>query len=905
MPCASATDSSTRFQYSSVALAHGASAPSLTERSVSGTTSSGSTSSRVPSPSHVGQAPYGELNEKLRGAISSNERPQWVHASDWEKFWSSSRPVVGLHRDRRDALGELERRLDRVGDAPADVGLARRAGRRPPRSCACRSSASRIGSDELAHLAVDARPREPLARELVEQLAVLALAPAHDRRQHLEAGALGQLHDLVDDLIGRLAPDRAPAVEAVRMADPRVEHPQVVVDLGDGADRRARVARRGLLVDRDRRREPLDEVDVGLLHLPEELARVGRQRLHVAALALGVDRVEGERGLAGAGQPREHDQAVTGELERDVLEVVLTGAVDDEAVGAHTSSQCKGVSPTRLARRSILAAMERDLRETPLFEDVEALLSGRCSSPASARPARPATRRPRPTDDGIAFRGERLDRLEGHAARPHLPASGRRRGPAPDHRRTQRRLGASMVARRPAAELPVGSRVEGPAPGLSCSTTGCPPRPGSSPRCRAWSSGIGGRPTAPACSSGSPARSAEQADALGSGTLGGEQDVPAWVPEVESSDDAEGERRSLWLVEVETGEARRVSSGAPQRLGSRLVRRRPRRRDHVRRRRRGRVVRRGGSPDRPRDRRGTVPRDERGAARVGGGLPCRRPGGRDRGRLQRPRRRLRRSSCDRRRERLDDRARRTRRRRRVAGEVARRRPAAGVRPTRAALARARGLARDGRRPGAVVDRRVGRRALPPVSGASFATASRSLTSSHRAPAVDRRGGRGRRRAGGRRPAARRPRRRARCDRPTRAAALDLERRPRDRGRADAAARRRALPARARRARRPDRQRRRPVPRHARCTAALPGLRDPGSRTPAARPATARTSRAGSSATWAGSTSTTCSPASTRRSRPGSPTPIASCSPGAATAASWRPGSRRATGGSRPRSRSRR
>ncbi len=251
-PCASATASSTRFQYSSVALAHGASAPSRTERSGSGTTSSASTSSRVPSPSHVGQAPYGELNEKLRGASSSKERPQYVHASDCEKFWISSRPVVGLHRDRRDALGQLERGLDGVGDAPADVGLRDEAvDHHLDRVLVGLGQPDRLG--QLAHLAVDPRPREPLACELVEQLPVLALAPAHDRRQDLEARALGQLHDLVDDLIGRLAPDRAPAVGAVRMADPGVEHPQVVVDLGDGAHRGPRVARGGLLVDRDRR----------------------------------------------------------------------------------------------------------------------------------------------------------------------------------------------------------------------------------------------------------------------------------------------------------------------------------------------------------------------------------------------------------------------------------------------------------------------------------------------------------------------------------------------------------------------------------------------------------------------------------------------------------------------------
>ena len=107
----------------------------------------------------------------------------------------------------------------------------------------------------------------------------------------------GKPQDLVDDRLDRLARDRPAADRAVRPADARVEQAQVVVDLGDGADRRARVARGRLLVDRDRRREALDRVHVRLLHHLEELPRVGGERLDVAALALGVDRVEGERGL--------------------------------------------------------------------------------------------------------------------------------------------------------------------------------------------------------------------------------------------------------------------------------------------------------------------------------------------------------------------------------------------------------------------------------------------------------------------------------------------------------------------------------------------------------------------------------------------------------------------------------
>ena len=60
---------------------------------------------------------------------------------------------------------------------------------------------------ELVDLAVDAGPGEALGGEVGEQRVVGALAAPHDRRQHLEAGALGQLEDAVDDLLGRLAGD--------------------------------------------------------------------------------------------------------------------------------------------------------------------------------------------------------------------------------------------------------------------------------------------------------------------------------------------------------------------------------------------------------------------------------------------------------------------------------------------------------------------------------------------------------------------------------------------------------------------------------------------------------------------------------------------------------------------------
>ena len=180
--------------------------------------------------------------------------------------------------------------------------------------------------------AVDPGPGVALGLQLAEQLGVLALATADHRREDLEPVALGQLEDAVDDLLRGLAGDVATALGAVRVTDAGVEQPQVVVDLGDGADGGPRVAVGRLLVDRDGRRQALDEVDVGLVHLAQELPGVGGQRLDVAALALGEDRVEGQARLAGPGQPGEHDQSVAGKVERDVLEVVLTRSAHDQTV---------------------------------------------------------------------------------------------------------------------------------------------------------------------------------------------------------------------------------------------------------------------------------------------------------------------------------------------------------------------------------------------------------------------------------------------------------------------------------------------------------------------------------------------------------------------------------------------
>ena len=129
--------------------------------------------------------------------------------------------------------------------------------------------------------------------------------------------------------------ERLAAGVAVGLADARPEEAHVVVDLGDGAHGGARIVGGGFLVDGDGWRQALDLVDVGLLELAQELPGVGRQGLDVAPLALGVEGVEGQARLAGAGDARDHHELVARDLKVDVLEIVFPRAANDDGGVGH------------------------------------------------------------------------------------------------------------------------------------------------------------------------------------------------------------------------------------------------------------------------------------------------------------------------------------------------------------------------------------------------------------------------------------------------------------------------------------------------------------------------------------------------------------------------------------------
>ena len=167
---------------------------------------------------------------------------------------------------------------------------------------------------------------------VLENFGVLALFAPDDGGQHLNAGGLRQGQHLIDDLVHRLLLDLLTADGTVGGAHPGPQQAEVVVDLGDGAHGGAGVLAGGLLVNGDGGGKALDVVHVGLFHLTQKHPGVGAQGLHIPPLALGVQRLEGERRLARAGQPGEYHQLVPGDGHVDVLQVVFPGAFDENMI---------------------------------------------------------------------------------------------------------------------------------------------------------------------------------------------------------------------------------------------------------------------------------------------------------------------------------------------------------------------------------------------------------------------------------------------------------------------------------------------------------------------------------------------------------------------------------------------
>ena len=181
-------------------------------------------------------------------------------------------------------------------------------------------------------LAVDAQLRVALCRGPLGELGVDALAIHHQRGQHDHRLAAVLAQDARGDRLLALRLDRHFAVRAVLRAELDEQQPQEVVHFGQRADGGLAAAAAGALLDRHRRRNAEDRVDVGPRGGLDELPRVGIERLEIPALAFGEQDVEGEGRFAGPRHAGHHGEAPARDLDVDALEVVLAGVMDADRI---------------------------------------------------------------------------------------------------------------------------------------------------------------------------------------------------------------------------------------------------------------------------------------------------------------------------------------------------------------------------------------------------------------------------------------------------------------------------------------------------------------------------------------------------------------------------------------------
>src|SRR6185295_12952028 len=99
---------------------------------------------------------------------------------------------------------------------------------------------------------------------------MLAFLAANHRGENLAAGSRRKSQDAVDDLLAGLGGDGSVAFDTMADTDASIQDAEVVVNLGDRADRRAWIASCSFLLNADGRGKAGQVVYIRLGHLAQE-----------------------------------------------------------------------------------------------------------------------------------------------------------------------------------------------------------------------------------------------------------------------------------------------------------------------------------------------------------------------------------------------------------------------------------------------------------------------------------------------------------------------------------------------------------------------------------------------------------------------------------------------------------
>ena len=375
--------------------------------------SESSYSRTAPNPLQLEQAPRGLLKEKSAGVTVAAGVSQLLQAGN---SVNRVRPVVGCPPCSTMATPSPSWK------AVASASVSREAEVGPPSSrstitssSSTRVRSSRAGSSSRCSGTPSATTRmKPSARRFSTTVAWVSRATGGSGKQTwsrpLTCGENG-----LGRLLRRVPAHRPAADPAVALADAGPEQPQVVVHLGGGADGGA-AGHDGIpLLDGHGGCQPLEPVHQRLRHAVEKLLGVGRQRLDVAPLPLGVEGVEGQGALAGARGSGDHDERAMRQVDADALQVVLPGVDDADDGWTWSENSRPSACPVLPLFFPFDASAPDPQAAAPRLRDFRRRLAGGLGdhAPLRQRPSR-LPRRPRPgqVDLGPGRAGARLPGLD-------------------------------------------------------------------------------------------------------------------------------------------------------------------------------------------------------------------------------------------------------------------------------------------------------------------------------------------------------------------------------------------------------------------------------------------------------------------------------------------------------------
>ena len=189
-----------------------------------------------------------------------------------------------------------------------------------------------LDGPELLDLPVDTHLGVSPLAHLLEKLAVMTLAAAHERTEQQALATFEAGQDQGRDLFVGIAHHFGAAGRRIGTRSPRIQQAEEVIDFGDGPHRGARVGARGLLLDRNDGTQALDALHLGFLQDAHEMLGIGGKGVHITPLPFRIERVEGERGLAAAAQAGHDDEFPPGNVHVDILQVVRPRTPDLDLV---------------------------------------------------------------------------------------------------------------------------------------------------------------------------------------------------------------------------------------------------------------------------------------------------------------------------------------------------------------------------------------------------------------------------------------------------------------------------------------------------------------------------------------------------------------------------------------------